>query len=662
MCGIAGYFCSQGIGGDACIRRMIETLHHRGPDDRGVWTNPGAGIALGHARLSILDLSPLGHQPMVSSCGRYVISFNGEIYNYRTLRNEVERLGVTFRGRSDTEVMLACIRQWGVEEATQRFNGMFAFACWDQKERVLYLVRDRLGKKPLYYGWMGKTFLFGSELKALRVHPEFQGEIDREALALYLRYNYVPGPYSIYRDISKLPPGTILTVPDPEKRPLLPVPYWCARAAAEAGQANPFDGTEGEAIAHLDTLLRDAVALRMEADVPLGVFLSGGIDSSTIAALMQAQSTRPAQTFTIGFHENRYNEAVYAKAVAHHLGTAHTELYVTPAEAMGVIPSLPTLYDEPFADASQIPTFLVSQMAREHVTVCLSGDGGDEVFGGYNRYFAGPDIWRKVAWLPMPVRRVFARVLRLPRSDQWDRLGFFLSPLLERFGTQGTFGDKFYKIADVLTMDGPDALYHRLLSQWEHPEQVLLSGREADTILTDKDQWPDLPGFVERMMSLDTITYLPDDILVKVDRASMGVSLECRAPLLDHRIVEFAWRLPLAMKIRRHSGKWLLRQVLHKYVPPELIDRPKAGFGVPIHDWLRGPLREWADSLLDEVRLRKEGFFHPAAIREKWIEHLSGRRNWFNYLWNILMFQAWLSQENASAYDSQRDVVVRQNS
>jgi len=646
MCGVAGFLSTEIGNGGIIIRQMVRTLRHRGPDDSGIWADESAGVALGHVRLSILDLSPLGHQPMVSLCGRYVVSFNGEIYNYKSLRKDVEGLGATFRGRSDTEVMLACISRWGVEKATQRFNGMFAFALWDQKDHVLYLARDRLGQKPMYYGWMGKTFLFSSELKALRAHPEFKGQIDRNTLALYLRYNYVPTPYSIYQDIYKLQSGTLLTVTDPVKRPLIPVPYWSAKDAVEAGYANPFNGTEDQAVAHLDTLLRDAVALRMEADVPLGVFLSGGVDSSTITALMQAQSTRPVKTFTIGFNENRYNEAVHAKAVARHLGTTHTELYVTPKEAMDVIPYLPTLYDEPFADASQIPTFLVSQMARKHVTVSLSGDGGDESFGGYNRYFIGPDIWRKVAWLPAPFRRAAARMLRLPSSDQWDRMAFMLSPFLKRFGTQGTFGDKFYKIADVLTMENPDVLYHRLVSQWEHTEQVLLAGREADTILTKKRQWANLSGFVERMMSLDTVTYLPDDILVKVDRASMGVGLEVRAPLLDHRVVEFSWQIPLSMKIRRNSGKWLLRQVLYKYVPKKLIERPKAGFGVPIHDWLRGPLREWAESLLDEARLRKEGFFRPETIREKWVEHLSGKRNWLNYLWNILMFQTWLSCEN----------------
>lgn len=649
MCGVVGILSSEQGNKATAARRMVMTLHHRGPDDSGIWADESSGVALGHARLSILDLSPAGHQPMVSLCARYVISFNGEIYNHKSLRKEVEYLGANLRGHSDTEVMLACISLWGVEKATKRFNGMFAFAVWDREDRIMYLVRDRLGEKPMYYGWMGKTFLFGSELKALRAHPEFKGQINRDALALYLRYNYVPSPYSIYQDIYKLPPGTILTVPGSVNRPLVPVPYWSARDAAEKGSSNPFGGNEDSAISHLDALLRDAVALRMEADVPLGVFLSGGVDSSTVAALMQSQSTRPVKTFTIGFHEHGFDEAVYAKAVASHLGTAHTELYITPKEAMTVVPRLPMLYDEPFADSSQIPTFLVSQMARKHVTVCLSGDGGDESFGGYNRYFIGPSIWRNVSWLPAPFRRVASMMLRIPSQDQWDRLAFLLSPVLKQYGTQGTFGDKFSKIADVLTMEDSDELYHRLVSQWDHPEQVLLAGREADTILTNKNQWANLNDFTERMMYLDTVTYLPDDIMVKVDRASMGVSLESRAPFLDHRVVEFAWHLPLSMKIRRTSGKWLLRQVLYKYVPRELIERPKAGFGVPIHDWLCGPLREWAEELLNESRLRQEGFFNPAPIRQKWTEHLSGRRNRLTQLWPVLMFQAWLDEWERAA-------------
>lgn len=645
MCGITGFIgCSVGDCG-AIAQRMIKTLHHRGPDDSGVWADAAASVALAHARLSILDLSPMGHQPMVSQGGRYVISFNGEIYNYRALRQEVEKLGVVFSSRSDTEVMLACINQWGLEAATKRFNGMFSFALWDRKERTLYLVRDRLGKKPMYYGWVGKAFLFGSELKALRAYPEFKEEINRDVLALYLRYNYIPAPYSIYQNIYKLQPGTILTVPDSVTKPLVPVPYWSLKEVSENGLANPFCGTEAQAVSCLETQLLDAVKLRMEADVPLGVLLSGGLDSSLVAALMQVQNACPVKTFTIGFNETGYNEATYAKAVAQHLGTDHTELYVTPKEAFDSIPRLPILYDEPFADVSQIPTFLVCQMARQKVTVCLSGDGGDEIFGGYNRYFMGPDIWRKVAWLPVSFRKFIARLFHLLSPDRWERSALILSPFLKQFGTQGTFGDKFYKIADILAMKNPDELYYRLVSHWEHPEQVLKTGQEAITILTNEKQRARLLNFTERMMYLDTLTYLPDDILVKVDRASMGVSLEVRSPLLDYRVVELLWQMPLSMKIRNRYGKWLLRQVLYKYVPNKLIERPKAGFGVPMHDWLRGPLREWAESLLGERRLKEEGFFNSEIIRKKWAEHLSGKRNWLNYLWNILMFQAWLSNE-----------------
>ena len=657
MCGIAGYLTGPRQMSREELRttvlRMADTLRLRGPDDGGAWVDAEAGIALGHRRLAIIDLSLEGRQPMHSSCGRYVIVFNGEIYNYQSIRHELEQesqgLAVPWRGHSDTEVALAAISRWGIEAAVKRFIGMFAFALWDRTERVLYLVRDRMGEKPLYYGRMGGSILFGSELKALRAHPAFKGEIDRNALALYLRHNCIPAPYSIYRGIFKLPPGTMLAVSGRDASFPVPVPYWSAREAAERGMAEPFTGSTEEAIVALDGLLRDAVRFQMVADVPLGAFLSGGVDSSTVVALMQAQSDRPVKTFTIGFNETGYNEALHAKAVAACLGTEHTELYVTPAEAMAVIPKLPALYDEPFADSSQIPTFLVSELARRSVTVSLSGDGGDELFAGYNRYFWGRSIWKKLGWMPQSLRAAAAAVLTAVPPRRWDRVFSAAGPLLPSAIKQPTPGDKIHKLAEVLAVESPEAMYRGLASHWKDPAAVLVGASEPPTVLTDPSQWPSLPDFTQRMMYLDTVTYLPDDILVKVDRASMGVSLEARIPFLDHRVVEFAWRLPLSTKVRDGQGKWLLRQVLYRYVPKELIERPKTGFGLPIDAWLRGPLRDWAEDLLDEKRLSEGGFFDPLPVCEKWKEHLSGTRNWQHYLWDVLMFQAWLDQQSGLA-------------
>jgi asparagine synthase (glutamine-hydrolysing) len=644
MCGIAGILGSSDPELRTAVQRMISSIRYRGPDDSGVWIDERLGIGLGHARLSILDLSPEGHQPMVSASGRYVISYNGEVYNFADLRTEREHAGAKFRGHSDTEVMLAIFEEWGIEKAVQRFVGMFAFALWDRHTRTLTLGRDRLGEKPLYYGWQGETFLFGSELKALRAHPASRAEVDRNALALLLRHNYIPAPYSIYQGISKLLPGCLLTVSLSQRNPRI-APYWSGKQAIEAGLTHPFEGSESAAVAALEALLKDAVGQQMVADVPLGAFLSGGVDSSTVVALMQTQSSRPVKTFTIGFHEEGYDEAQHAKLVARHLGTEHTELYVMPKEAMDVIPRLPALYDEPFSDSSQIPTFLVSELARRHVTVSLSGDGGDELFGGYNRYFWATNIWRRVGWVPQPLRAALAGALTALPPSAWNGVFRGLSRFLPVDWRYASPGDKLHKLAEVLAVRTPEEIYLGLVSHWKQPTEIVCGTHEPPTVLTDSARWADLPDFEQRMMYLDQMTYLPDDILTKVDRAAMAVSLETRVPLLDHRVVEFAWSLPLSMKIRHGQGKWLLRQVLYRHVPKELMERPKMGFGVPIDMWLRGPLKGWAEELLDEARMQREGYFNPRPIREKWEEHLSGRRNWSYYLWDVLMFQAWLARE-----------------
>lgn len=648
MCGLAGFFgpaTRNDAELSALAQRMNDTIYLRGPDSHGTWTDQTCGLALGHRRLSILDLSPEGHQPMASRNGRFVIVFNGEVYNFRDLRAELEAAGHAFRGHSDTEVMLAAFCQWGVLAATRRFNGMFAFAVWDRDEKKLYLGRDRLGEKPLYYGWMPDgTLLFGSELKTFKPHPSFQAEINRDAIAGLLRLNYIADPHSIYKGVYKLPPAALLTWDGSEQRPE-PELYWNLREVAETSLTNPYKGSEQDAVNELEALLKDAVGIRMISDVPLGAFLSGGVDSSTIVALMQAQSSKPVRTFTIGFHEKNYNEAIFAKEVAQHLGTDHTELYISPREALNVIPKLPAMYDEPFSDYSQIPTFLVCQMARQHVTVALSGDAGDELFSGYERYFVGSRLWNKISAVPPWGRKLAAQALTMLSARTLNRMIEPCKPVLPAKLKHLSVGDKMHKLAEVLQVSEPVTMYQNLVSHWKNPQQIVIGGHEPVTALIDHRGWPRVPDFTHRMMHLDMETYLPGDILTKVDRASMGVSLEGRIPLLDPRVIEFAWRIPLSMKVKGNQGKWLLRQVLYKHVPQRLIDRPKMGFSVPIGEWLRGELRDWAEALLDESRLNREGYFHAAPIRDKWREHLEGSRNWQYYLWDVLMFQAWLEAQ-----------------
>jgi asparagine synthase (glutamine-hydrolysing) len=643
MCGIAGFFePPRNRGVDDCeeiARRMASTLAHRGPDDEGTWVDAEAGVALGHRRLAILDLSVEGHQPMHSADGRYVLAFNGEIYNFQQLRRELEDGGYSFRGHSDTEVMLAAFCQWGFLPAVERFVGMFALALWDRRAGRLHLARDRAGEKPLYYGWAGHAVVFGSELKALQAHPEWCTGIDRRALALLVRYGYIPAPYCIFENTHKLLPGCALTLTQAhirDRETAVPAPFWSAQSMAEAGAAQPFKGNEQEATDRLLDLLQQSVAQQMVADVPVGAFLSGGIDSSLVVAIMQAQSRRPVQTFSIGFPQENFNEARYAKAVARHLGTCHTELYVQPRNLQQVIPRLPWIYDEPMADPSQIPTVLLCQLAGSHVKVSLSGDGGDELFGGYNRYREAVRLWKAISRIPKPVCKL-ARHLKCASKIGLD-MRVTSGPVTHML-------NRLWNLSDVLSVSTDRSLYHLLMSPNREPHLWLNDAKETETLHDALPAWERLPELLQRMMCRDLVSYLPDDILVKVDRAAMAVGLETRIPLLDHRIIEFAWSLPSSFKQNRNQGKWLLRQILHQYVPRGLVDRPKTGFGAPIGEWLRGPLREWAEDLIETTRLRQEGFFEPRVIREKWQEHLSSRRDWSPGLWHVLMFQAWLDKQ-----------------
>lgn len=642
MCGIAGFFQPGGLARDSheMLRAMTEKIRRRGPDDEGFWLDEAAGIALGHRRLAIIDLSPAGHQPMVSHDGRFVLILNGEIYNYRELREQLDAADAPeWQGCSDTEVLLTAIARWGLETALTRATGMFAIALWDRRERTLSLARDRMGEKPLYYGWQGigsnRTLLFASDLAALEACAHFDAQIDRDALALYMRHNFIPAPRSIFSGIGKVMPGCWLCFRADAEAPATGT-YWDVLAQAGSPEQR-FGGTPIEAVDALELTLGAAVKRQMVSDVPLGAFLSGGIDSSVIVALMQSQSSRPVKTFTIGFGETAYNEAGHAKEVAAHLGTDHTELYVTPDQALSVIPDLASFYTEPFADSSQVPTYLVSQLARRDVTVALSGDGGDELFGGYNRYSFSAKYWNIIRRVPQPVRAAAARAMIAVSPDRWEMVGQSLA--LGRFNS---LGGKVHKGASLLAKRTADELYLGLISHFDDPSRYVLHSHEVDTFagrnlraIADLSQ-------VERMMAVDSVHYLPDDILVKVDRAAMAVSLETRVPMLDPDVVNFAWSLPFGYKVTREETKWPLRQLLYRHVPRKLIDRPKMGFGIPIAQWLRGPLREWAEGLLEAKQMRTEGYFAVEPVQLLWQQHLSGRVDNGYRLWTILMFQAWL--------------------
>lgn len=643
MCGIAGAVVATGSTiSPARLEAMTDVIAHRGPDASGIWVSPDGRVGLGHRRLSIIDLSPAGAQPMASASGRYTLTYNGEIYNFAALRRELESAGVRFRGHSDTEVMLAAFEQWGISAALLRLAGMFALAVWDATEGILCIARDRIGIKPLYYSAVDGGLAFASELRPLVVWQGNLPPVSAQGLTEFLRLSYVPGPASIFEGIYKLPPGCFAVFRSGELSE--PQAYWKLTDAVRAGMNQPLTDTT-QALGTLEEKLREAVASHMVSDVPLGAFLSGGIDSSTVVALMQAQSGRPVKTFSIGFHERGYDEAQHAAAVARYLGTEHTELYVTDADARAVIPQLPDIYDEPFADASQIPTFMVSQLTRQHVTVALSGDGGDELFAGYNRYVFVARFWQRLKVLPQPLRRLAASVLASPSPAAWDAFFERAGPLLPRHMMPALPGQKMYKVASILPCQSLLALHGRLVAQWANPKAIMDPRWYHDGLLWESQlERDDLLSDPQQQMVWDAQTYLVDDILTKVDRASMRVGLEARVPLLDHEVVEFAWRIPMSMKLRDGTGKWLLKQLLYRHVLPALVDRPKMGFSVPVDAWLRGPLREWAQTYLAEDRLHAEGFFDVHAVRQTWEQHLRGAIDAGGPLWTLLMFQLWLEK------------------
>ena len=651
MCGINGFYSKSLSNFDDVIVKMNSAISHRGPDTNGAWSDKNLGIVLGHQRLSIIDVSSSGNQPMQSSSGRYILTYNGEIYNYLKIRKELEmnNANIKWKGNSDTEILLESIGFWGIELTLQKIQGMFAFGIWDQKMRRLILARDRIGEKPLYYGWQGegnnRVFLFGSELKALKVHPEFNGQINRDAIALQLRHNCIPAPYTIYKDIYKLLPGNYLELKHNDlKKELLSYPkkYWSLTSSLMYGNKNQLKFNEDEIQKDLEENLKISIKKQMISDVPIGAFLSGGVDSSTVVALMQSQSHQPVKTFTVGFNEKEYNEAKFAKKIAKHLGTNHTELYVSPKAAMEVIPKISTIYDEPFSDSSQIPTFLVSQLTKQHVKVAISGDGGDELFCGYNRYKMSEKFSSIFRFMPFSLRKTLASTIQSISPHNLDKISRFI-PILDQ---PTNFGDKIHKGADVLNTKNFSDIYYTLCSHWKNPTEIVLNSKEPGTLLTKFKPNINYLNTQQQMMALDFLTYLPDDILVKVDRAAMASSLETRVPFLDHNLIEYVFKIPHSLKFRNGHGKWILKKILNQYVPKSLTQRPKVGFEIPLGSWLRGPLRDWAENLLNEKRLNQENFFNTKLVRDKWLEHLDGKKNWQHHLWDILMFQAWLEKNN----------------
>ena len=636
MCGIVG-FVGQTKYPENCLKEMVNAINHRGPDSKGIWTDSDMGF--GHARLSIIDQSSAGHQPMHSFSRNYVMIFNGEIYNHNEIRLELDSFSKRkWTGHSDTETLLEAIDLWGLEKTLKKIKGMFAIALWEKRTRNLFLVRDRMGEKPLYYGWVRNQFVFASELKAIKKFPKFNNSIDRKALALFLRFNSIPSPHSIYEDISKLEPGTIIQF-NADSKKITKSTYWSTEEEYVKSSFSCFMGSSEDAVIQLESILSKAVSSQMQADVPLGAFLSGGIDSSLIVALMQSQSDNKINTFSIGFNDSAFNEAKHALKVSNHLGTNHHELYVNESDALEIIPNLPYIYDEPFADSSQIPTYIVSRFAKEKVSVSLSGDAGDELFGGYNRYIYANRVHAIVRRIPICIRRSFSKALLNMSEEKLDKI----------FGAMtrksyANIGDKIHKSASILSADSVHDSHFKLVSQIYDPENWLVYSSEYKTKFND-----DISRFtglnsIEKMMGYDLITYLPTDILTKVDRAAMAVSLETRIPFLDPDVIKFSASLPMDYKIRNGTSKWILREVLYKYIKKELVERPKMGFAIPLAEWLRGPLQDWAESQLSEKRLSEEGFFNVEFVRNKWLEHLSNKKNWHHQLWNVLMFQSWLER------------------